>query len=131
MRPAAIPDFERDYHESLLIVLDTLEKCLSMQANMHPSSHGAQYNQVYSTNRVGRGPPYQGLKISRPAVSANTLQNLHGPSSITQGAAVQGGQNESTNSTKEKEVNTYKTNVKAIKYFNLCKKQKLWHVLTL
>ena len=36
MRPQSIPDFERDYHESLLIVLDTLEKCLSSQDSEAP-----------------------------------------------------------------------------------------------
>lgn len=32
MRSSQLPEFERDYYESLLIVLDTLEKCLTSQA---------------------------------------------------------------------------------------------------
>ena len=32
LKPTIRGDFERDFHESLLIVLDTLEKCLSLQA---------------------------------------------------------------------------------------------------
>ena len=105
MRPAAIPDFERDYHESLLIVLDTLEKCLSMQANLHPSAHGhnSQGSHPYLSNRagIGRGPAYQGLKMSRPG--ANAAANVS--------AALQGSLNnhaatgESVNSTKERDGN--------------------------
>ena len=31
MRSSQVPEFEKDYNDSLLIVLDTLEKCLSSQ----------------------------------------------------------------------------------------------------
>ena len=102
MSPAAIPDFERDYHESLLIVLDTLEKCLSMQANLHPSSQGhlgSHYaHHVYSGNRIGRGTGYQQLKINRPGAAANHS----GVSSTSQ----TNQQIDLPNSTKDKEGNS-------------------------
>lgn len=34
--PFQVPEFERDFYDSLLIVLDTLEKCLSSQAAEAP-----------------------------------------------------------------------------------------------
>lgn len=37
MKPQ-VPHFEKSYHESLIIVLDTLEQCLSLQCSKHPTS---------------------------------------------------------------------------------------------
>ncbi len=34
MRATQLPEFEREFHESQLIVLDTLEKCLSSQVGL-------------------------------------------------------------------------------------------------
>ena len=104
MRPAALPDFERDYHESLLIVLDTLEKCLSMQANLHPHSqgHGHQLSHMYSGSRggIGRGPAYQQLKTIKSGGNG-AAANLCGSSQVGGNQAT-----ESSNCTREKEVNS-------------------------
>ena len=42
MKPQQIPEFERDYHDSLIIVLETLEKCLTIQ----PGSEASKYDDI-------------------------------------------------------------------------------------
>ena len=104
MRPAT---FERDHHESLLIVLDTLEKCLTMQANLHPQKqgvHGNQFSHMHSGNRggIGRGSVAFPQVKSNKAGSAGITANVSG-SSTPQGASNSG--TEANNSMKEKETN--------------------------
>ena len=120
MRPAN--NFERDHHESLLIILDTLEKCLSMQANLHPhkqGGHGNQFSHMYSGNRVGVGRgsvAFPQLKSTKDG-SAGTSGNVSGLSA-PQGASNSG--TEASNCTKDKETNaSLNSNGNAITIYTL------------
>ena len=65
LKPALSGDLERDYHESLLIVLDTLEKCLSLQAAKHR-------NQTKIGCLTGSSGGPHGLYLKRQAQTVST-----------------------------------------------------------
>ena len=68
-------EFERDYYESLLIVLDTLERCLSSQVSFGYSQSDVYHPRlVLDTRRVMFIIPGQFLVLQRDRLVFDTLE---------------------------------------------------------
>ena len=72
--PGGLPHFEKGYYESLIIVLDTLEQCLALQAQESNHKHRGANNA-----RIGHG---EDNVVTSSASSGSTSKPLFAPAPL-------------------------------------------------